>query len=122
LAACGLIVSLERGGDGNYTSTDGVVKVYGNKFQVYDRDLRNIMFTVDDSGYTTVRNLKAENAYVSGEVIATKGSVGAFSIQDDNLTSSKNGTVELTSNGLKIVSPTQSSGVEDSYIAFNTVN
>lgn len=122
LAACGLIVSLERGGDGNYTSTDGVVKVYGNKFQVYDRDLRYVMFTVDDGGYTTVRNLKAENAYVSGEVVATKGSVGAFSIQDDNLTSNKNGTVELTSNGLKIVSPTQSGGVEDSYIAFNTVN
>lgn len=122
LAACGLIVSLERGGDGNYTSTDGVVKVYGNKFQVYDRDLRNVMFTVDDQGYTTVRNLKAENAYVSGEVVATKGSVGAFSIQDDNLTSNKNGTVELTSNGLKIVSPTRSGGVEDSYIAFNTVN
>ena len=122
LAACGLIISLEKGGDGNYTSTDGIVKVYGNKFQVYDRDLRYIMFTVDDDGYTTVRNLKAENAYVSGQVIATKGSVGAFSIQDDNLTSTKNGTVELTSNGLKIVSPTNHSGVEDSYIALNTVN
>lgn len=72
--------------------------------------------------YTTEEEVKLLIEGYLEDYDGSGGSGGAFSIQDDNLTSSKNGTVELTSNGLKIVSPTQSSGVEDSYIAFNTVN